>query len=149
MQKQTGKKKLLILALTAVILVAAAVILWLVFSQKKEDPGRQAAGLVVSDEAEEWNKELEDTSGGQQGIKIPGYGEITVASGGDSLEYHPFEPGRQQLLFSVAITIDESETPIYESDLIEPGKALQNFRYQNPWSGRIRDSSEYLRLHHG
>lgn len=36
---------------------------------------------MVSDEAEEWNKELEDTSGGQQGIKIPGYGEITVASG--------------------------------------------------------------------
>ena len=132
MQKQTGKKKLLILALTAVILVAAAVILWLVFSQKKEDPGRQAAGLVVSDEAEEWNKELEDTSGGQQGIKIPGYGEITVGSGETHWNITLLNPEGNNCYFQYAITIDESETPIYESDLIEPGKAITEFQVSEP-----------------
>lgn len=79
MQKQTGMKKILLIFMTAVILLAAAVILWMTL--RKDGDERNTAGIVVSDEAVEWNKDLEDTSGGQQGIKIPGYGDITVNSG--------------------------------------------------------------------
>lgn len=81
MQKQTEKRKILPLVLAAVILAAAAVILWMLFSQRGQQGSRTAAGIVISDEASEWTQELEDVSGGQQGIKIPGYGEITVAGG--------------------------------------------------------------------
>ena len=116
------------------ILVAAAVILWLVFSQKKEDPGRQAAGLVVSDEAEEWNKELEDTSGGQQGIKIPGYGEITVASGETHWNITLLNPVKATtVIFSTPLPSMSRRRPSMSPILSSLEKPLQNFRYQNPW----------------
>ena len=66
MQKQTGMKKILVILIIALILLAAAVILWMALRDK--DNGRNSAGIVVSDEAVEWNKDLEDTSGGQPGI---------------------------------------------------------------------------------
>lgn len=131
MQKQTGKKIFLILILAAVILAAAALILWLTVSRGKEDEG-QAAGLVISDEAQEWNQDLQDASGGQQGIKIPGYGEITVASGAAKWNITLLNPEGNNCYFKYAVTIDESETPVYESDLIEPGKAITEFEVSEP-----------------
>ena len=81
MQKQTGKKKLLILALTAVILVAAAVILWLVFSQKKEDPGRQRQDLVVSDERKSGTKNWRTLPAASRGSKFPDTGRSRWPAG--------------------------------------------------------------------
>ena len=132
MQKQTGMKKILLIFITAVILFAAAVILWMTVSQKKNDSGRNSAGIVVSDEAVEWNKDLEDTSGGQPGIKIPGYGDITVNSGDTTWKITLLNPEGNDCYFQYKVTIDDSETPVYESDLIEPGKAITEFEVSEP-----------------
>ena len=111
--------------MTAVILLAAAVILWMALRDK--DNGRNSAGIVVSDEAVEWNKDLEDTSGGQQGIKIPGYDDITVNSGDTTWQITLLNPEGNECYFQYAVTIDDSDIPIYTSDLIEPGKAITEF----------------------
>ena len=132
MQKQTEKRKILPLVLAAVILAAAAVILWMLFSQRGQQGSRTAAGIVISDEASEWTQELEDVSGGQQGIKIPGYGEITVAGGETSWNITLLNPEGNQCYFQYAVTIDDQETPIYESDLIEPGTAITEFEVSEP-----------------
>ena len=132
MQKQTGKKKILVLALAAVILVAAALILWMLFSGKNQDSGQKAEGLVISDQATQWDKDLEDASGGQQGIKIPGYGELTVAAGSTDWNITLLNPEGNTCYFRYTITIDDSQTPIYESDLIEPGKAITEFEVSEP-----------------
>lgn len=130
MQKQTGMKKILLIFMTAVILLAAAVILWMTL--RKDGDERNTAGIVVSDEAVEWNKDLEDTSGGQQGIKIPGYGDITVNSGDTSWQITLLNPEGNDCYFKYAVTIDDSDTPIYTSDLIEPGKAITEFEVSEP-----------------
>ena len=130
MQKQTGMKKILLIFMTAVILLAAAVILWMALRDK--DNGRNTAGIVVSDEAVEWNKDLEDTSGGQQGIKIPGYGDITVNSGDTTWQITLLNPEGNECYFQYAVTIDDSDIPIYTSDLIEPGKAITEFEVSEP-----------------
>ncbi len=132
MQKQTEKKKLIWISLVAVILVATAVILWMVFPRGGSSEDRSVAGIRISDEATSWEKELEDTSEGQQGIKIPGYGEITVASGETTWNITLLNPEGNECYFQYAITIDEQETPIYESDLIEPGKAITEFQVTEP-----------------
>ena len=129
MQKQTGMKKILVILIIALILLAA-VILWMALRDK--DNGRNSAGIVVSDESVEWNKDLEDTSGGQPGIKIPGYGDITVNSGSTTWEITLLNPEGNDCYFQYAITIDDSDTPIYESDLIEPGKAITEFEVSEP-----------------
>ena len=116
--------------MTAVILLAAAVILWMALWDK--DNGRNSAGIVVSDEAVEWNKDLEDTSGGQQGIKIPGYGDITVNSGDTTWQITLLNPEGNECYFQYAVTIDDSDIPIYTSDLIEPGKAITEFEVSEP-----------------
>ena len=130
MQKQTGMKKILLIFMTAVILLAAAVILWMTL--RKDGDERNTAGIVVSDEAVEWNKDLEDTSGGQQGIKIPGYGDITVNSGDTTWQITLLNPEGNECYFQYAVTIDDSDTPIYTSDLIEPGKAITEFEVPEP-----------------
>ena len=130
MQKQTGMKKILLIFMTAVILLAAAVILWMTL--RKDGDERNTAGIVVSDEAVEWNKDLEDTSGGQQGIKIPGYGDITVNSGDTVWQITLLNPEGNDCYFKYAVTIDDSDTPIYTSDLIEPGKAITEFEVSEP-----------------
>ena len=130
MQKQTGMKKILLIFMTAVILLAAAVILWMTL--RKDGDERNTAGIVVSDEAVEWNKDLEDTSGGQQGIKIPGYGDITVNSEDTAWQITLLNPEGNECYFQYAVTIDDSDTPIYTSDLIEPGKAITEFEVPEP-----------------
>ena len=130
MQKQTGMKKILLIFMTAVILLAAAVILWMTL--RKDGDERNTAGIVVSDEAAEWNKDLEDTSGGQQGIKIPGYGDITVNSGDTTWQITLLNPEGNECYFQYAVTIDDSDIPIYTSDLIEPGKAITEFEVSEP-----------------
>ena len=130
MQKQTGMKKILLIFMTAVILLAAAVILWMTL--RKDGDERNTAGIVVSDEAVEWNKDLEDTSGGQQGIKIPGYGDITVNSEDTAWQITLLNPEGNDCYFKYAVTIDDSDTPIYTSDLIEPGKAITEFEVSEP-----------------
>src|SRR5699024_10912231 len=102
MQKQTGMNKILLIFMTAVILLAAAVILWMALRDK--DNGRNSAGIVVSDEAVEWNKDLEDTSGWQQGIKIPGYGDITVNSGDTTWQITLLNPEGNECYFQYAVT---------------------------------------------
>lgn len=85
------------------------------------------AGVIVEENASEWNGELEDTSGGQEGIKIPGYGEITVEAGSTTWNIILANPEDNSCYFKYEITIDDSETPIYESNWIEPGMAVEQF----------------------
>lgn len=130
MKKQTGIKKILVILIIALLLFAAALILWMTLRDR--DNGGNSAGIVVSDEAVEWNKDLEDTSGGQPGIKIPGYGDITVNSGSTKWEITLLNPEGNDCYFRYTVTIDDSDTPIYESDLIEPGKAITEFEVTEP-----------------
>ena len=41
-------------------------------------------------------------------------------------------PKDNNCYFKYSITIDDNETPIYESDLIEPGKAVREFEVTEP-----------------
>ena len=41
-------------------------------------------------------------------------------------------PEENTCYFKYTVTIDDSETPIYESDLIEPGKAVREFEVTEP-----------------
>ena len=99
-------------------------------SKSKQSGGRR--GIVLDEDAEDWNGETEDLSEGQQGIKIPGYGEITVSARTADWQITLANPEDNNCYFKYTITIDDSEVPIYESDLIEPGKAVREFEVTEP-----------------
>ena len=115
MQNQENRKKRQWIILAAVLVILAA-----------------AAGLFLEEGAEDWDGEMKDMSEGQTGIKIPGYGEITVPAGETTWKITLANPEENTCYFKYTVTIDDSETPIYESDLIEPGKAVREFEVTEP-----------------
>ena len=126
MQNQENRKKRQWIILAAVLVIlAAAAGLFLTFGTRRENP--DGKGIVLEEGAEDWDGEMKDMSEGQTGIKIPGYGEITVPTGETTWKITLANPEENTCYFKYTVTIDDSETPIYESDLIEPGKAVREF----------------------
>ena len=123
MQKKAGKK--IIITVIAAVIITIAV--WLAYTAGRNQGGKDSGGIVIADETTEWNRELEDRSEGQTGIKIPGYGEVTVEQGSDTWDITLANPKDNDCYFQYTITIGGSETPIYESDWIEPGRAITSF----------------------
>lgn len=128
-QENRKKRKWIILAAVLVILAVAAG-LFLTFGTRRENP--DGKGIVLEEGAEDWDGEMKDMSEGQTGIKIPGYGEITVPAGETTWKITLANPEENTCYFKYTVTIDDSENPIYESDLIEPGKAVREFEVTEP-----------------
>lgn len=99
--------------------------------------GRQASteasnGIVVEGNVSDWNQDLANLSQNQDsGIKIPGYGELSVGAGDTDWKITLANPKDNNCYFKYSITINDDETPIYESDYIEPGKAVTEFKVNN------------------
>lgn len=131
MQNQENRKKRQWIILAAVLVIlAAAAGLFLTYGTRRENP--DGKGIVLEEGAEDWDGEMKDMSEGQTGIKIPGYGEITVPTGETTWKITLANPEENTCYFKYTVTIDDSETPIYESDLIEPGKAVREFEVTEP-----------------
>ena len=131
MQNQENRKKRQWIILAAVLVIlAAAAGLFLTFGTRRENP--DGKGIVLEEGAEDWDGEMKDMSEGQTGIKIPGYGEITDPAGETTWKITLANPEENTCYFKYTVTIDDSETPIYESDLIEPGKAVREFEVTEP-----------------
>ena len=131
MQNQENRKKRQWIILAAVLVIlAAAAGLFLTFGTRRENPDGKGIGLEEG--GGDWDGEMEDMSEGQTGIKIPGYGEITVPTGETTWKITLANPEENTCYFKYTVTIDDSETPIYESDLIEPGKAVREFEVTEP-----------------
>ena len=125
MQKNSRRIRLILI----VIVIAAGAVITSVFlfTRNNNNNVQNAQGIVLDDAAEEWNGDIEDLSGGQEGIKIPGNGDITISAGETDWKITLANPEDNNCYFRYTITIDDSETPVYESDLIEPGKAVREF----------------------
>ena len=131
MQNQENRKKRQWIILAAVLVIlAAAAGLFLTFGTRRENP--DGKGIVLEEGAEDWDGEMKDMSEGQTGIKIPGYGEITVPTGETTWKITLANPEENTCYFKYTVTIDDSENPLHESDLIEPGKAVREFEVTEP-----------------
>ncbi len=129
MQNQSDKKKKIILILLILVLAAMAIAgVMIAYYAGKSDNSSRSKGIVISEEATEWDKELENLSGEQTGIKIPGYGEITVSAKEKTWNITLANPKDNNCYFQYEIVIDGQDAPIYTSDFIEPGKAIREFQ---------------------
>ncbi len=129
--KALGNKKKWILAAVIVL----AVVFGIVFAYKmgQQESMANSNGVVVDQNASDWDKDLDDLSAKQDtGIKIPGYGELSVGAGDKTWNITLANPKDNDCYFKYSITIGDDETPIYESDYIEPGKAITEFDVDKP-----------------
>lgn len=127
MQEQTRKKTILQAIIILILSIGIIGIVSFAYHAGKAQNLENAKGIVVSEDAMAWDKDLNNLSGEQKGIQIPGYSDISIASGEKAWKITLANPKDNDCYFKYEITIDDETTPIYESDLIEPGKAITEF----------------------
>lgn len=130
MQSRRNIKK----AVFGAVGIGLAVILavsFLLFNRKDAPDNSNGRGLVVSADASDWDKGLEDKSGGASGIKIPGYGELTIGKDAGGFQMSLVNPEGNPCYFKYTLEIPEMSAVLYDSDLIEPGKAITEFAVEN------------------
>lgn len=122
MQKKNRVYVFIIICLTIVLIIGMK----FAFEYGKNQANQKT--LVVSNNTVDWDKQLDNKSQGTEEIKVPGYKEITVKNSSESWLITLPNPKENNCYFKYTITIDNSNEIIYESDLIEPGKAITSFK---------------------
>lgn len=93
---------------------------------------RTEKGITLDKEAESY-EDNEDMQPEQQSIRFPGYPEITIKKGQDEIPVVLTNPEVNPCYFRFSVSLD-GETPLYESDWVEPGAAISGFRLQEDLS---------------
>ncbi len=127
-EKKISTKKILLLLIALLAAISVVFVAYHFGKSSNSAAAESTNGITVADDEVDWDKELNALSGQEtNGIKIPGYGELTVAAKDTNWKISLVNPKDNDCYFKYSITIDDSEEPIYESDYIEPGKAITEF----------------------
>ncbi len=115
--KPSYEKLLLLLLL---LLVATGIILIVVFrpNSTEEVPGLDKAAFAYNIEG------MENTDPSQ--IALPGITEIKAKAGQTSVQYALINPKGNPCYLTYIITLDETGEVLYESGMVEPGKAVRD-----------------------
>ena len=123
----------------SIILLASMLCLALVGCAKKQEQPKPTSGggvgLVVDPNANDYE---EITTEAQQGIAIPGWGEITMPPNQtENIVVDFYNPeqndGKYYLTFELYLTNEDgSKDVLYKSDLIPPGKHIQRITLAHP-----------------
>lgn len=117
-----------IIVLCVAVAVLAAVLV--IRKDKNKDNDDKFTPTIDSDSGEIGTGS--NYSGGQQGIRIPGYPSITVDAGKDNVTMNLFNPEGNPCYFTFEIVLSDTGETIYKSDMVEPGKAITNVKLQHP-----------------
>lgn len=128
------KKTHKIIAAAGAFLIVGIIIVLTVFitnnNRQKDDTG-SGVSLTVSKDAKKWDQPLEDKSEGAKGVKIPGYEQLVIGSSDSTLQAALLNPEGNPCYFAFTIKVDETEKTLCESELVEPGKALEDTPAEN------------------
>ncbi|BBF41347.1 hypothetical protein lbkm_0021 [Lachnospiraceae bacterium KM106-2] len=100
-------------------------------SNNRQNAAKNESGIAQN--TVEWKKQIVNRSGSKEGIKIPGYGEISVSEGAKEMEMALVNPKDNPCYFqfTVLISVEEKQVTLYESQLIEQGRAITVFPVEN------------------
>ena len=120
-----SKNKIMITAII-VLCVAVAVLaaVLVIRKDKNKDNDDKFTPTIDSDSGEIGTGS--NYSGGQQGIRIPGYPSITVDAGKDNVTMNLFNPEGNPCYFTFELVLKDTNETLYTSKMVEPGKAITN-----------------------
>ena len=97
-------KKIWIFAVVVILVAALGVVFAYKLGQQKSV--NNSNGVVVDQNASDWDKDLDNLSGQQDsGIKMPGYGELSVGAGDKTWKITLANPKDNDCYFKYSITI--------------------------------------------
>lgn len=82
----------------------------------------QSSGLYIDPDAQDLADKV-DLQGSKESIAIPGYDVIAMSAGKEKQRVVFFNPEGNGCYFQISLTLSDG-TPLYESGLIPPGKAV-------------------------
>ncbi|MDY4969134.1 MAG: hypothetical protein SO101_02590 [Lachnospiraceae bacterium] len=125
-----NKNRIHIAILTGIIIILC-IALGVLWNKSNTDSPASGMGLVLDDNASDWEESSDDSV--SKGIQIPGYGTITVKSGAEKMEMSLVNPKENPCYFQFTLIVhtDDGDVTLYQSDLVEPGKAITEFDVRN------------------
>ena len=137
MKYQAHAKKKSHFGIIAVVLIVAVALgvgtYFLVSYLDKTDGDNQTngGGLVFDPNAKDYTgSDPEDKGGEKQGIKIPGYGTVTLPSGKTDVKMVLLNPEGNPCYFTFELVVD-GET-YFTSGLVEPSKCIEDLKLTKP-----------------
>ena len=86
-----------------------------------------SGGLKMEKNTVKWNQNLESVDESAD-IQIPYYSDIYMDDGADSIDMVLVNPKENECYFTYTFILNETGEEIYQSDLIEPGRALEEVK---------------------
>lgn len=134
-----NKKKQNIFVITIAILVVIIGLLTFVLIRRENAEG----SLSFDKNASTWNQDEKKESLADSQIKIPGYDNITFASGTYEQQITLANPEGNPCNFKFELYIDQEKSPVYESEMVKPGTAIRNIRMCK----EVPEGKHMLRIH--
>ncbi|MDO5410796.1 MAG: hypothetical protein Q4F21_10135 [Lachnospiraceae bacterium] len=130
MGKILRKRGFVIILLTVVLL--GVIVAGGFITSRKRPVG--SGGMKIEKGAVEWTQDMK-SSDENAAIQIPYYSDIYMENGSDEIDMYLVNPKENKCYFSYTFILKKNSEKIYQSGLIEPGKALDqvtlNRKFEN------------------
>lgn len=126
-QEKTGsrksKRKWIIGGIVAAVLVVAIAAGFLLGNNRNA----ASNGLKVQKNTVEWNQDMKSADE-DAGIQIPYYSDVYMKGGTDTIDMTLVNPKENDCYFTYTFILSDTGEEIYQSDLIGPGRALEQVK---------------------
>lgn len=132
------KKTCLPYLLTAIIIIISVII----FITCSRNIRSNNPSIPIDENVDDWtgNKETNQVTDNVESIKIPGFNSMNLKADSKSQNVNLHNPKENNCYFKLSILLLDG-TKLWESNLIEPGKALYKIDLEEPLSaGEYKDS---------
>ncbi len=137
MEDKSKNLKVLVIVLIAVIAIFAAVgitmgvLLMNNNSSQTQDTAKQQ-GVVFDSDASHYEQEVSNADGAEQGIKIPGYPDMTISSESTDFPITLLNPEENPCNFKFTLSLQETGETLCTTDLVKPGDAIKGVTLDKP-----------------
>ena len=137
-----NKKRIIILALALIFIIIATMAAFVIL--KNMNKATSGGFSYNPDEnAKSWSGDMQSQSAAtQDGIKIPGYGDIYFPKNTDTVSMTLYNPQENDCLFVFELYLDDAEKAFYTTGSIEPGDAVTEI----DTNGGIDEGEHTLRI---
>lgn len=87
----------------------------------------KSTGMKIEKNTIEWNQDMQSADENAD-IQIPYYADIYMENGADTIDMVLVNPKENECYFAYTFILSETGKEIYHSDLIEPGRAIEEVR---------------------
>lgn len=138
--KKKDKKKLLLLLILLLVLIAGIV----AFAVGRGGQSSGASGIAVEKNTVDWTQDMNSSDESAE-IQVPYYSDIYMKNGSDEIDMYLVNPKENNCYFSYTLVLTSSNKEIYQSGLIQPGKAVEKVTLNQKMGAGTYDLD--LRIH--